>query len=163
MSAKKRNTHNASATSVQQDKEKTNYIWRYVKEHVEIITIAITIVSAFANAVFKFGSYIYSRGIYDYWNIPHDYIESNMEDLLFRFILYASIGIALFIIATIYVHYLIRQTQYKSKSRVIFVYAIYFASVTIIVGLLYVVVIAFYSSFKEAFQYVSLFPVLFWG
>lgn len=132
----------------EENKIKLEKISAYIKEHLQVVTI----ISVFLSLVFNFCSYVYSMGIYDFWNIPHTYISSNAINILYRFILFIAIGMIIFIISTLVV-FIIKEEP-EQKKRVV---KILFCCVTVILAIFIIYFILLWRriSFATACQYIG--------
>lgn len=119
-------------------------------EHLELWAF----IGAILGVLFDFGCYIYSMGIYDYWDIPYEYIDSNKEGMLFRFVLFMIVGLVMFTISTMYMIYLEERTVKKSKLKKICIYLLQFLKIMVWVGVIYILILCFCSSLYEVIMYV---------
>lgn len=118
-----------------------------LSKYLSAITAVASVLSLAITAMFKMGTYVYYRGMYDAWNIPIEYITVNYENSLFYVLLTLTIVFLLSGVAIVYEKIITVFFQAKELCKRIF-------------GVGSMILLAFLGAYLFVFIYLSVqFPL----
>lgn len=98
------------------EQEKKTSIIVLIEAHLSLITVASSLFGIIFTGLFKYISYWYEKGYFDFWEIPMRYMVIDQSNLLIQFFYNFSITVVILIFGILYIEL---YNSYTKKGRII--------------------------------------------